>query len=211
VLYDLAPAAKQAEILDRALRNSPALPTDPGYAGPLATLNVQPYFMHFVFQAEMHTGLFQRFAGEQLGWWKINPETQTFPEMWTTGDWSHGWGGTPLIQMSAHMLGVTPKSPGFATIELQPLPLQLTFAKGTVPTPHGDVEVSWKRAGDGFHYQVDLPPGTGGELDLSGVAQAGRSTVIVDGAASRPYGQPLTLSPGTHTIVLVGSQVPAPR
>jgi hypothetical protein len=60
--------------------------------------------MHFVFAAEVHAGVFAQYAPSQLARWVVNPQTQTFEESWNRGDWSHGWGATPLLQMSSHVL-----------------------------------------------------------------------------------------------------------
>ena len=94
-------------------------------------------------QAINHAGLFDKYGTAQMRRWQIVPETQSFREMWNGGDLSHGWCSTPLVQMSARVLGVTPASPGFKTINIRPALCDLAWAKGSVPTPHGDVTVSW--------------------------------------------------------------------
>jgi hypothetical protein len=209
VLYDLAPREEQAKILARALvsPDSVADGKEPvGGQGFLSRLNVQPYFMHFVFAAEAHAGVLGLYAPEQLARWVVNPQTQTFREMWGRGDWSHGWGGTPLIQLSSHVLGVSPGSPGYGTVALAPEPLGLTFAKGTVPTPRGDVAVSWTRSAGRFSYHVTLPAGTKGLLNLDGVGVSHSMQVSVDGLAGKVYVGPIALDAGTHRIALSSGQ-----
>lgn len=144
VLYDLAPRERQQEILNRVMKQTP--------------LNCQPYFYHFIFNAMDHCGLFDSLATGEMKRWQINPDTQTFREMWTTGDWSHAWGGTPLYQLSSKVLGVTPETPGFKSITIRPTLCDLWWAKGKVPTPHGDVEVSWQRTENGLSLDVTVPP-----------------------------------------------------
>ena len=211
VLYDLAPRKRQPQILARLLASKdPSINT---HSGDLDTkdftgLNVQPYFMHFVFAAEAHAGVLSKYAFDQLARWNVNPQTQTFEEMWTRGDWSHGWGATPLIQMSEHVLGVRAGSPGYSSIVLQPTPLALTFARGTVPTPKGDVQVSWTRNQDKFVYNATIPPHVHGIVDLSNVAETGRRSVIIDDARSKTYRGPFPLESGPHQIVvLYGSAI----
>ena len=102
VLYDLAPKEQQAAIVEKVLAEKP--------------LNTQPWFMHWVFQAIDHAGLFDRYGTAQMRRWQIVPETQSFHEMWNGGDLSHGWCSTPLVQMSARVLGVRRPRPGFKTI-----------------------------------------------------------------------------------------------
>lgn len=152
VLYDLAPKDQQANIVERVLATKP--------------LNTQPWFMHWVFQAIDHAGLYDRYAIQQLYRWQIVPETQSFREMWSHGDLSHGWCSTPLVQLSAHILGVTPAAPGFSVVAIRPQPGDLTWAKGQVPTPHGNVEVAWRLQNGTFSLDVLVPDGSEAEVTL---------------------------------------------
>ena len=123
-------------------------------------LHCQPYFMHFVFQALSTAGLFNKQAVAQLSKWHIVPDTQSFLEMWNTGDLSHAWIGTPIYQMSGQILGVNPTSPGFATFAITPHPCDLKWARGVVPTPHGLIGVWWKKVRGGYELQFVVPEGT---------------------------------------------------
>jgi hypothetical protein len=152
VLYDLAPKDKQTAIVEKVLAEKP--------------LNTQPWFMHWVFQAIDHAGLFDQYGTPQMRRWQIVPETQSFREMWNSGDLSHGWCSTPLVQMSQRVLGVAPTSPGFKTMTIRPHICDLSWAKGKVPTPHGDVEVSWKWAEDKISLDVTIPDGTEADVVL---------------------------------------------
>jgi hypothetical protein len=186
VLYDLAPKPRQSAIMETILAPAP--------------INVQPYFMHFVFAAEDHAGVFDRYAWAEMQQWHLNLETRTFNEDWYGGDWSHGWGGTPLIQMSARILGVTPAAPGYARVGLYPHLAGLHSAKGTVPTQRGEVTVSWTKTPDAFTLDVTLPPNTPGDLTLP-ATDLTNPTLMVDGLQT-PASQLLTLPAGTHHIVL---------
>lgn len=146
VLYDLAPEGRQRAIVEKVLAEKP--------------LNTQPWFMHWVFQAIDHAGLFDHYGPPQIRRWQIVPETQSFREMWNSGDLSHGWCSTPLVQMSQRILGVAPASPGYSTLTIRPHVGDLTWAKGKIPTPRGDVEVSWKWADNQISLDVTLPVGT---------------------------------------------------
>ncbi len=122
--------------------------------------------------------------------------------MWGTGDWSHGWGGTPLIQMSEHVLGISAASPGFQKVMLAPIPLGLTFARGSVPTSHGDIKVSWEKEKSRFSYNVVLPASTMGTLDLTGVERVLGASVSIDGHRPTIYRGPLAIAAGSHSVVL---------
>ena len=144
--YGLAPTAVQKQVLTTVIDSGPA--------------NCQPYFMHFAFDALHATGLFNTYATSQMRRWKVVPDTQTFPEMWDCGDLSHAWQCTPTYQLSARVLGVTPLTPGYRKISIQPSICDLKWAKGSVPTPHGDVKVSWTLQSHQFKLQAQIPKGT---------------------------------------------------
>jgi len=63
-------------------------------------------------------------------------------------------------------LGVTPDAPGFKTISIRPELCDLKWAKGRVPTPHGNVDVSWVLDGNQFSLDVTVPEGTEAEVTL---------------------------------------------
>lgn len=69
----------------------------------------------------------------------------------------HGWGAIPLYEFSSEILGVKPKLPGYAEIEVRPTPGTLKWAKGKVVTPNGGVEVEWKQDGKLFTINVNGP------------------------------------------------------
>jgi len=185
VLFDLAPHERQEDIMRRVLAEKP--------------LNCQPYFMHFVFFALRHAGLFDRRALKLMMRWRINPATGTFREMWDRGDYSHGWQCTPLIQLSSSVLGVTPASPGYRILRIQPLACGLKWARGSVPTAHGDVRVAWERIGAMFRMEVTIPAGCEVEVILP-VPFPGRPHVWMDGR--RQAGTTCRTGSGTHCFVV---------
>lgn len=152
VLYDLAPRNRQAAIMNTVMAATP--------------LNTQPWFMHWVFAALDHAGVFERYAVAQLHRWQIVPATQSFREMWDSGDLSHGWCATPLEQMSARLLGVTPATPGYRTIAIRPQPCGLAWARGRVPTPFGEVAVAWAQHAGRFTMDVTVPAGARADVVL---------------------------------------------
>ena len=185
VLYDLAPRERQSAIMDR-------LDAQP-------ELNVQPYFMHFLFAAEAHAGTFDRVALKQMHLWHLNAETKTFSENFGGGDLSHAWGGTPLIQMSARILGVTVAEPGGKRLNIEPVPAGLTFARGTVPTMNGDVIVDWRASGANFTLDVTLPPGTQADVRLPSPLATGRA-IQADGKPRSA--SPIHIGGGAHHFVV---------
>ena len=191
VLYDLAPKDKRRSIAKNVMAEEP--------------LNTQPWFMHWVFQTIDHAGLFDQFGTEQMRRWNIVPETQSFREMWNSGDLSHGWCSTPLVQMSARVLGVTPATPGFKTISVRPELCDLKWAKGIVPTPHGDVAVSWKLLDDGLQLNVTIPPGTEADVALP-VSRFEQPSMTMDGEKVDAV---VHVASGQHHFLVAGKLKPA--
>ena len=143
VLYDLAPEERRADIMRRIMKEP--------------EVDMQPYFMHFVFDALDHAGIYQEYAIDLMKRWTINVETQTSYEMWGRGDLSHAWNGTTLYQMSARILGVTPLEPGFTRVAVRPQACGLDAAQGVIPSPHGAIRVAWTRRGDKLDVRVNAP------------------------------------------------------
>jgi alpha-L-rhamnosidase len=137
-----------AAVLSRAL-DDPALPEP------------QPYFQHYVFDALARVGLYESRARRQLDLWRgmLAENPGGLREMWTHGDWSHAWGGTPLVQLSRRVLGLEPIEPGWRRARLKPCPLDLTWARGVVPTPHGDVRVEWELRQGAVETRIRAPDG----------------------------------------------------
>lgn len=95
-------------------------------------------------------------------------------------DWNHAWGAAPANLLPRYILGVTPLEPGWHTARIRPTPGNLAFAKGRVPTPHGAVDIDWRRD-DGFRLTLSLPAGMEGKLELP--AQPESRGVKVNGEA----------------------------
>jgi len=155
VLYDIAPQNYQNQIMDYVIAQK--------------EIDLQPYFSYFVLSALAHIGRFDADGLAFINKWKngIDLETYTLKENWQDktefgygGDFSHAWGGSPLIFLSRQILGITPAMPGFTKIRLVPfVSQQLTWAKGTVPLGAGDaVSVNWERAGQSkYTYHIQAP------------------------------------------------------
>jgi alpha-L-rhamnosidase len=160
--YGLTSEKQARNILNRVMESGPA--------------NCQPYFMHFAFDALAETGLFNQWVTPQMRRWKVIPDTQTFPEMWDRGDLSHAWQCTPTYQLSARVLGISPLTPGYKNILIKPTICDLIWAKGSVPTPQGDVEVSWKRDNKLMTLEITIPKSATATVELpNGTKKALRS------------------------------------
>jgi len=186
----LVPQDRQAALMERTMSNT--------------NWDVTPYFMHFVFDALDHADLFGKYAVQKMHEYKVIPETQTVREMGPEkGDYSHGWIATPAYQMPSKILGIRPTSPGFSSVLIQPEICGLQWAKGSVPTPHGNVTVSWKIEEGKFTLETTIPAGSTARIEVPGkdaqsIGATGgpvvKSLGIQNGRAS------YEISPGSYTF-----------
>jgi hypothetical protein len=92
---------------------------------------------------------------------------------------AHAWSGGVTASLTEHTLGIQRTGPSYATFDAIPSPGDLAWARGRVPTPLGNIEVSWQ-SGDGvFTESLVVPAGTRARAGVP----LGRlpSVVLVDG------------------------------
>ncbi|GAJ04597.1 unnamed protein product, partial [marine sediment metagenome] len=81
---------------------------------------------------------------------------------------------------------IQPIAPGFKVFQIQPHPVDLTWARGKVPTPRGDISVTWQGSQEksdndaSFELKVYIPKGTTGEVFVPGLAIANRAVSLND-------------------------------
>jgi hypothetical protein len=88
------------------------------------------------------------------------------------GSLCHAWSSLPVYYCHAVILGVTPLEPGFKRFRVSPWKDQLEHASGTVPTPHGPIEISWKLDNGKIDLKIKHPEG------LTPVVEASPDTAI---------------------------------
>ena len=72
---------------------------------------------------------------------------------------SHPWGAAPAHMITAGILGVTPTSPTYETVDVRVCPDGIREASGTVPTIRGGISVSFRHTDDGLYLTVTIPSG----------------------------------------------------
>ena len=72
-------------------------------------------------------------------------------------DMNHAWSTAPLNMISRHVLGVTPRKPGFEEVLVCPHPGPLKRLSGVVPTLHGPVRLEMKRTDTGWNVSIESP------------------------------------------------------
>ncbi|MBC7319703.1 family 78 glycoside hydrolase catalytic domain [bacterium] len=86
----------------------------------------------------------------------------------------HAWSSAPGYFLPAYVLGVRPLEPGFKKVLIQPNLCGLKWAKGSVPTPYGVIEISCKEEDDGIDVKLKLPEGLSAEI----VPPSGKKMII---------------------------------
>ncbi|MCX7796362.1 MAG: glycoside hydrolase family 78 protein [bacterium] len=76
----------------------------------------------------------------------------------------HAWSSAPGYFLPAYILGVRPLEPGFKKVLIQPNLCELSWAKGTVPTPHGVIEISFREENNFIDVSLKLPEGISTEI-----------------------------------------------
>ena len=169
VLFDVADRQRAARLARRLF-------TDP------KLLDVTFYFAYYQHQAADKLGQPQRIL-DDMSRWKAMLDLGT-STWWETPNKPrsecHAWSAAPTHVLMQQVLGVRPTAPGFARVQIKPYPAQLVWAKGTVPTPKGDIRVNWTKQ-PGFEMQVTLPAGVEAEILL-------------------PSGKKFRRGPGNHTL-----------
>ena len=124
---------------------------------------VQPYFMHFVFEALTKAGLFEKYGMKLLRRWQVLVEDceKGMHELWVHYegyglDYSHGWGATPTYQLPVKLLGLEIIEPGFKKIKINPDLYGLEWAEIKVPTPYGEISCS---IAEGENAKLSIPDG----------------------------------------------------
>ena len=73
---------------------------------------------------------------------------------------AHGWSSGPTAWMMEQVLGIQPTGAGFSTVDIRPDLVDLDWAKGAEPTPHGLLKVDVRKGADGgMAVAVDVPEG----------------------------------------------------
>ena len=94
---------------------------------------------------------------------------------------AHGWASGPSYWLMEQVLGIQPTAPGFAQTTIRPDLIDLQWAHGAEPTPHGllQVSLSHTHAEHSLHLVVDLPSGI--EATVLYPVAPGTGRVLVNG------------------------------
>ena len=128
------------------------------------------FWWHAGFRALDLAGAYDRMP-EFLGPWHemVDHGLDTFVE--ENSYWRslcHAWSAHPALEFLTRVLGITPRAPGFAAIDIAPHRCGLAHASGRVCTPRGPVSVAWRMEHGKFKIDIDAPAATPVHLRLPG-------------------------------------------
>lgn len=130
------------------------------------------YLLEAVFTAGRdHEAVALMAARSKRSWWNMIQAGSTITmEAWDqeckpNQDWNHGWGAAPGNIIARYVMGVTPITPGYRKLRVQPQLGGLDWVGGAVPTPHGGVAIKAKSGGT-FTLEVATPLGTEAVIHL---------------------------------------------
>ena len=84
-----------------------------------------------------------------------------------SGTYNHAWSGGPLTMMHQYIAGIAPAAPGFKRFSVKPQLGPLQHVQTTVPTPHGNIELSVTRnAAHGLDLKLTVPKATKAEVEI---------------------------------------------
>jgi hypothetical protein len=102
----------------------------------------EPFMSYTVHDAVALAGLADRLPDLYRRWLQfLVGGYDTIGECWGWGTHVHGWSCTPTRDMIFYTLGVMPAEPGYTAARIAPRLGRLGWARGTVPTPHGLIEL----------------------------------------------------------------------
>lgn len=74
-------------------------------------------------------------------------------------DWNHAWATSPTNIISRYFMGVRPLAPGYRKAMINPQPGGLEYAKISVPTIHGPINVEFECSNGKYEVKTNPPDG----------------------------------------------------
>ena len=147
--------------------------SDPGFTagGQVPEMTKATYYFRFYLARALdHVGMgdeylrllnpWREMVGLGLTTWAEQPEP-------TRSD-SHAWSAHPNFDFLTIVAGIRPKAPGFSSVHIEPHLGTLHNVATTMPTPKGNIEVSYAPKGSGVGADINLPGGVSGDLVWKG-------------------------------------------
>lgn len=69
----------------------------------------------------------------------------------------HGWSSVPIYEFTTKILGVQPSDTSFKSVTINPHFYNLEYAKGSIPTPFGNIDISWQKKNNKYEVNIVSP------------------------------------------------------
>lgn len=167
--------------------------------GPTNGLIISPYYNYYVIQAMAKTGhREQALKWIRQYWGGMVAEGATsfweaYDPSWYREDFhaslqsdnrsgyfvslAHGWSSGPTAWLMEQVLGIQPTGAGFSTVDIRPDLVDLDWAKGAEPTPHGLLKVDARKRGGAIAIAVEIPEGVAARVSVPVNSPGARVTV----------------------------------
>ncbi len=177
IAFDIAPKSRWPGIIETicdetALKFTAAPPifvNAPPFDEARDIVRANTFYCHFLYEALAKAGRFDLALDHMRDYYEpmLDAGATTLWESFEpSASLCHVFSATPVYQLSRHALGVQAMDAGFARVNIAPQFGDLQWAKGTYPTPLGDVDVSWRKGGKTItltvtspaHMQIEITP-----------------------------------------------------
>lgn len=157
-LYDIVPLSRRKAVLDNCLNQRKDLVE---FGSPFALMFLYEALDKADSPEKIISDLIEKYlpmleSGATTGWESF-PSGSLSNALFPTRSHCHGWAAIPIYFFQRVILGLRPIAAGCRVFELCPCALNLDWASGSVATPHGLVEVSWRRQGDILELSFSAP------------------------------------------------------
>lgn len=142
------------------------------------------YVLYSVFNKEPGWALdyIRKYWGEQM---KSPFFNGAWHEGWDVAAWkgdvgstSHAWCSGPTALLPQKVLGAEPLEAGWKSFRVKPNPGNLTWAKGTIPSPKGNININWKKQPGVFSMDISIPKNSKGVVYIPSSVN---STITING------------------------------
>ncbi len=129
------------------------------------------YMMHYVFKALAITNNYDGILRLIKEYWQPNVDSDC-PTIWeanvyqtgsqafsNAGSMCHAFSLAPVSFFQQEILGIKPLKKGFEIFSVNPCEIGLNNACGTINTPKGVIEMSWKKYDEGLKVNIVIPDG----------------------------------------------------
>jgi hypothetical protein len=146
-LYGLCPQGEGKRILEYVLSD-------------LKKEEIQPYFYHFLLEALLKEGLFEKYGLDLIRRYKslLDKCDKGLCEAWEMfpSDCSHAWGGTPAYILKKALSGFEMVEAGYKRVRIKPQLYDLDYARVDIPTPYGPIEIQITKSGYTLHAPDEI-------------------------------------------------------